>query len=893
MKELERSLGLVSVVAISISSMVGSGLFVLPGLAAAQTGSAVWMAYAMAALCVAPAAACKAELATAMPTSGGTYVYLDRIFGPLVGTVAGLALWLATLMKSSFALVGLGTYLVVLGDVPPRVAALVALAGIVTLNLFGVRQVSRAQVAVVLATLVGMTMLIVFAVARAESLVFAPPLSSGISGLVAATGLVFVSYDGVTKIAAIAEEVRQPGRNIPRGIFVSLAVVAAVYVATALVLTANLSIAKLSGDYKPIHSLAFSVGGEVAGYAVAVLAVFVMISMANTGLLAASRFPFAMSRDQLLPVLVSRLSRRLRTPMVSILMTGSAMGLAIVFLDVPGLAKLASALIITLFVAENAAVVLFRESGVQWYKPAFRAPLYPGLQVFGVLSGLFLLLLLGHAVYLVLVLVAVPGIALFSVYGRRRTERRGVVRGRLRRSELLMEPTRPISVLEGSNINEAAVVVALFGRERSPETLGEVGAALAEGRPLQALHVTEMPEQLVLGAALEEDPRVRSIRRRFGVMAEAKKLNMEFHAIASRDVLHTVHAVTNRLHCDWLVLEWRGQATRTLLPYNPIGWLINHLSCNLALFRDRGIRHFREILVYAEPGPDDALVVGTADDLATLYGASVTLIAFAKVGASESVLEHKQEYLSQLSQMCDRPCQVYIATGSRLSTTITLESAKYDLLVMGTPDVTLLGQLLGAEEHVITRHAACSVLSVKTPRLRTHEAFERRRGADPATFELLQYLEPNAVAAGLEISKKEVLFAHVARCFAEAFPGVESRRISDALWERERTQNTSVGQGVALPHATLAEAPRAKLGIFTSRVKVDYGGPDRQPVDVFFVTVGSPSHRQIHLQLLSSIARLSLQTNLLERLRQARDKDEIVTAVRECSSELNAPATEG
>ena len=84
MKEMERSLGLFPVVAISLSAMLGNGIFILPGLAAEITGPTVWLAYLLAALCALPAAASKSEMATAMPTSGGAFIYLDRSFGPFV-----------------------------------------------------------------------------------------------------------------------------------------------------------------------------------------------------------------------------------------------------------------------------------------------------------------------------------------------------------------------------------------------------------------------------------------------------------------------------------------------------------------------------------------------------------------------------------------------------------------------------------------------------------------------------------------------------------------------------------------------------------------------------------------------------------------------------------------
>ena len=100
MKKLTRSLTLTSAIAISIGGMLGSEIFVLPGIAAAKTGSSVWLAYLLAAVCILPAALSKSELATAMPSSGGTYVFIERTFGPIFGTIAGIGLWLSLLLKS-------------------------------------------------------------------------------------------------------------------------------------------------------------------------------------------------------------------------------------------------------------------------------------------------------------------------------------------------------------------------------------------------------------------------------------------------------------------------------------------------------------------------------------------------------------------------------------------------------------------------------------------------------------------------------------------------------------------------------------------------------------------------------------------------------------------------
>ena len=108
---LERRLGLFSVIIISLSAMIGSGLFVLPSLAYAEVGGGAWLAYVIAALVVIPGAISKSELASAMPTSGGSYVYIERVFGPLFGTMMGLALWASFLLKAAFALIGFSAYL--------------------------------------------------------------------------------------------------------------------------------------------------------------------------------------------------------------------------------------------------------------------------------------------------------------------------------------------------------------------------------------------------------------------------------------------------------------------------------------------------------------------------------------------------------------------------------------------------------------------------------------------------------------------------------------------------------------------------------------------------------------------------------------------------------------
>ncbi len=897
MQKLEPTVGLLSVVAISISAMLGSGIFVLPGLAAVKTGPSVWMAYVLAGLAVLPAALSKAELATAMPTSGGSYVYIDRAFGPLAGTIAGLGLWLSLLLKSSFALVGFGAYLIVLihfDSILP--AAMTALVLIVGLNIMGIKKLSKVQIVMVGVSVVGLCVVAAVGLPKIDAALLQPLFPHGAEGFVAAAGFVFVSYAGVTKIAAIAEEVKNPDRNLPLGMLLSLAIAVVLYGVVVLVLVGTVPVAELANvpgaggpDIRPVYTLASRLGGATAGTIAAVVGVLTMVSMANAGLLASSRFPFAMSRDNLLPAPLRAIHSRFLTPVACIVLTGSAMAVCILFLDVEKLAKIASSFMILAFIAENLCVVVLRRSGVRWYRPAYRAPWFPWLQIVGTFLLIGLLLMTGVVGLVATLVMTTVGVIVYQTYGRRQTDRRGAFR---RLAENAPPSTDSIKGREHSPLmGQAQVFVGLFGHERSSEMCAEVGELLADGGKVQVVHVAVAPDQLNLDEIPDEQPRVAAIRRRIEASVQTTERDVEFHSVVSRDAVAAVEAISARLHCQWVLLEWSGRNNHWLFSA-PRPWLISHIDCNLALFYDFGVRSIRKVLVLAKPGPHDALVVNTADRIALKHGASLTFVRYIPEGDESAAVNSQVDYLDQLCQLCSAPADVSIVRGRSRRQVLVEATASYDLMVMGvTTHESWFTSVLGTVEDRVAALAACSVLRLKTPLTRVHESFEdhvKRRD-----FDALGPFEHGCTAAQLEVRTKEALFAEVARVFAEAVPGVSAKEMNSALWAREKTQNTAIGDGVALPHATLGAAERSYLGVFTTAEPIEHDALDDQPVDVFFVTLGPPSDRQAHLRLLAGISRLVLRTTLLERLRGARSKADVIEAVEASARQLASPSEDG
>ncbi|MFO7925325.1 APC family permease [Natronomonas sp.] len=435
--DLERSLGLYSTMMISMGAMIGSGIFVLPALGYKKAGPAVILAYVLAAIVVLPAALSKAEMATAMPESGGTYLYIDRALGPLFGTIAGLGAWFSLTFKSSFALVGLGAYLLLFAPISQGAITFVALglgALIIALNISGTKLSGQVQAIVVSLVLVGLLAYTVNAGVTADVGRFTPFVTKGGGGVVTAAAFVFVSFAGVTKIASIAEEVKNPGTNLPRAMIGSMAIMTLIYVAViaAIVGLANPDDLIHGGPNggASLTPMADGAGALFAGSGVliiSVVAIVALTSMGNAGVMSSSRFPLAMSRDNLLPPALQTIDDRLATPRNSILLTGTVLLGLIAFVPVIELAKLASAFKILVFSIINVALIAFREADMPSYEPEFTSPGYPYVQVFGLVAGIGLLTQMGTLPILGAAGITAGGVVVYLLYGRSRTDRTGAI----------------------------------------------------------------------------------------------------------------------------------------------------------------------------------------------------------------------------------------------------------------------------------------------------------------------------------------------------------------------------------------------------------------------------------------------------------------------------------
>lgn len=426
MMQLKKELNLYSIFAIATGSTIASGFFLLPGLAFAKAGPAMIFAYLIAAVPVIPSIFSKTELATAMPRAGGVYFFLDRSMGPLMGSIGGIGTWLVLILKTSFALVGIGAYLSLFFPRVPLIYVSVAFAILFGLvNLLGAKSTSRFQNFFV-TLLLGLLIYFITGGIHSVELHRVTFAHTEWTSVFSTAGLVYVSYVGLSKVASISEEVKNPERNIPRAMFLALVVAFVIYLLGNWVIIAALPADVLSNNLTPVAAAARTFMGEAGVLLMSMAAVFAFLSVANAGIMSASRYPLAMSRDHLLPPFFRRLSSR-HIPVNAVMVTVAVVVLVLLFLKPAKIAKLAGAFQLTLFALNSLAVIVMRESRIESYDPGFRSPWYPWMQIFGIIAPIWLIVEMGWLPGLFTIGLFALGIFWYFYYAQSRVVRDGAI----------------------------------------------------------------------------------------------------------------------------------------------------------------------------------------------------------------------------------------------------------------------------------------------------------------------------------------------------------------------------------------------------------------------------------------------------------------------------------
>ena len=436
-KALRRSLSAWDLTLLGIGAIIGTGIFVLTGqAAAANAGPAIVLSMVLAGVTSVLAAFCYSEFASTVPVAGSAYTYAYATLGELVAWIIGWDLILEYALSSSTVALGWSATAVSLLrdagiDVPARFtqpplnipAALVILV-ITWLLVVGVRESARTNTIIVVVKLAVLAIFVVAGVFFVKPALWHPlvPPNTGTfgefgwSGVLRGAGIIFFAYIGFDAVSTAAQEAKNPQRDMPRGILGSLVVCTLVYVAVALVLTGLVDYRKLNVP-DPINVGIAATGLRWLGPVVKIGALAGMFSVILVNLLAQPRVFFSMARDGLLPAWAARVHPRFGTPHVTTIVTGICVAIAALTLPLGVLSQLVSMGTLLAFGIVCAGVLVLRRTDPDMPRP-FRVPLVPWIPIAGALVCVYLMIGLPIATWERLVIWLVVGMTIYLGFGR-------------------------------------------------------------------------------------------------------------------------------------------------------------------------------------------------------------------------------------------------------------------------------------------------------------------------------------------------------------------------------------------------------------------------------------------------------------------------------------------
>src|SRR5215207_5971114 len=420
--KLVRSLGLLDVVMIGIAGMIGGSIFVLTGPAIGLAGSSVILAFILNAIITLFTAMGYAELGSAMPEAGGGYLWVREGLRRPNAFISGWMAWLAHIIAGSLYAVGFGSFFISLlqmtnilpqeslfGIIPlDKLTAVAVIAVFTLINIKGASETGRVGTIITVVQLVAIVSIIIAGLWAMSSYPnddwqsnFSDFLPMGLGGLVAAMGLTFIAFEGYEIIVQTGEEVKNPKRNIPRAIFISLALVVIMYCLIAFVsigaifpdmpswqfvgLHGELGIMKAAESFMPYGAFIVLAGGLVS-----------TLAALNATTFSSARVAFAMGRHYNLPHRLSAIHPKFKTPYVSVIISCIIMAAMAYSLPLEDIAYASGVIFLLLFTQVNLAVISIRKMYGDKLDYGYKTPFFPYVPIIGII------LMISLAVYLLI-----------------------------------------------------------------------------------------------------------------------------------------------------------------------------------------------------------------------------------------------------------------------------------------------------------------------------------------------------------------------------------------------------------------------------------------------------------------------------------------------------------
>jgi amino acid transporter len=731
-----RDLGLFDATMIGVGAMIGAGIFVLTGIAAGVSGPASILAFALNGIVTLLTAFAYAELASAIPRAGGGYSYVRLAFPGAMGFISGWMLWFAYTVACSLYALGFAGYFweVFHKYVPGLTEHLFGAAGgyvpiaLVTvaigffflrLNIRGAQVTGQAENALTLAKIAVLGIFIAYGLkkifgAPAEAAAsFTPFLPLGAGGVVVAMGLTFIAFEGYDLIATVAEEIKDPEKNIPRATFIALAVAITIYL---LILFVSLGAIDVDG----ITSWEFlGKYGETAivraaeqfmpafGVAVIVLGgLLSTMSALNATILAASRVAFSMARDRWLPKRIAQIDPVRRTPRTAIVVTGIILIIMAVTLPIETVGSAASLIFLLTFALVNLSVIALRRKAPE-IERRYKVPFYPITPILGIVLNVFLALYqftFQPIAWYITGGWVVLGLLLYYGY-----------------SDKLADDIEPQVLVPSRRPDEPDAEDSVLVVLHNPDFLGTlldfaIPVAALRGRRLVATTVVEVPQQLPIHEGMRFAHHKETLLRTAQQVGRERGVQIDTDLVIAHRVEEGIFTAALRHRADVMVMAWKGYTnTRERIFGETADSVVRYAPCDLMMLKIAG-REFRTCLLPTAGGPNAQLAADLLNALAKTFEMEVTAGYVVPPDADDEQRHTARNWIDKtLTHMqVDVPITKQLIESDSVAGGLAKASRDYDLVVIGAAKEPLFRKILiGEIPQKVARFSPASVLVVK------------------------------------------------------------------------------------------------------------------------------------------------------------------------------------
>jgi basic amino acid/polyamine antiporter, APA family len=399
MAELKRTLGLAECIFFGVGSILGAGIYTLIGKVAGLSGNFIWLSFLFAALSSITTYFSYAELSAAFPKAGGEYEYAKRAFGKTTGIIFGIIISFNGIVGGATVAVGFAGYFSTLAGIPILIGSLGILAFIFLVNVAGIRKSSLLNVVFTCIEAAGLFFIIYVTISDVGKINYFELPEGGFNDILAAAALAFFAFMGFEEIVKLAEETKQPEKNIPRALFAASVIVIIMYLLIALCAVSAIPYEELGASQSPLADIAEQSYGRTGLIFISVIALFATSNTILSNMLGSSRVLLNMSKETKLLKPFSYVLPKRKTPAAALLLILIISSSFAMIGAIETIANITVIFIFVTFIVVNLSVIILRVRDNKLKRP-YKIPLnINNIPVISVLGILFTLVLLGYAIY--------------------------------------------------------------------------------------------------------------------------------------------------------------------------------------------------------------------------------------------------------------------------------------------------------------------------------------------------------------------------------------------------------------------------------------------------------------------------------------------------------------